>query len=112
MRRSARLLIALLLLWPASARADEVVFVDGTRQTDCTVTEETHQLVAYTIPIPGRTRPGDRLGAIPGTVPALIGTVTGCAFRDRCTHATAECAAEPPVQVDGDHAWACMRGAA
>lgn len=55
MRRSARLLIALLLLWPASARADEVVFVDGTRQTDCTVTEETHQLVAYTIPIPGRT---------------------------------------------------------
>ncbi len=64
------------------------------------------------IPIPGRTRPGDRLGAIPGTVPALIGTVTGCAFRDRCVHVTVECAGEPPVQAEGEHAWVCVRGPA
>jgi peptide/nickel transport system ATP-binding protein len=64
------------------------------------------------IPIPGRTRPGERLGAIPGTVPALIGTVTGCAFRDRCAHVVAECTNEPPVQVEGEHVWACVRGPA
>ncbi len=64
------------------------------------------------IPIPGRTQPGARLGAIPGTVPALIGTVTGCAFRDRCAYAVADCAGEPPVRMAGDHGWACVRGAA
>jgi peptide/nickel transport system ATP-binding protein len=64
------------------------------------------------IPVPGRTRAGERLGAIPGTIPALIGTVTGCAFRDRCALAVPECAAEPPNHLDGDHGWACVRGAA
>jgi peptide/nickel transport system ATP-binding protein len=44
------------------------------------------------IPIPGRTRSGERLGAIPGLVPNLIGEMTGCAFRNRCPDAFAECA--------------------
>ena len=64
------------------------------------------------IPVPGRTRAGERLGSIPGTIPALIGTVTGCAFRDRCALAVPECAAEPPTHREGDHGWACVRGAA
>ncbi|MBL8830771.1 MAG: ABC transporter ATP-binding protein [Rhodospirillales bacterium] len=63
------------------------------------------------IPVPGRTLPGERLGSIPGNIPALIGTVTGCAFRDRCALADASCAAEPPRHLAGDHGWACVRGA-
>ncbi len=31
------------------------------------------------IPVPGRTPPGEHLGAIPGIVPSLIGDVRGCA---------------------------------
>lgn len=40
---------------PRAARADEVVFADGTRQTGCVVTEETHAVVAYTIPLAGQS---------------------------------------------------------
>jgi peptide/nickel transport system ATP-binding protein len=65
------------------------------------------------IPVPGRTAPGGRLGAIPGTVPSLIGEIRGCAFRDRCAYAIAACAA--PVEVrstasqDGEsHDWRCV----
>ncbi len=38
------------------------------------------------IPIPGRTKRGEHLGAIPGMVPSLVGELTGCSFRDRCRH--------------------------
>jgi peptide/nickel transport system ATP-binding protein len=44
------------------------------------------------IPIPGRTRPGQPLGVIPGLVPSLIGELRGCAFRERCPHAMPACA--------------------
>lgn len=44
------------------------------------------------IPIPGKTERGGRLGSIPGLVPSLIGDMSGCAFRDRCAHATSACA--------------------
>ncbi|NIY99020.1 ABC transporter ATP-binding protein, partial [Salipiger sp. HF18] len=47
------------------------------------------------IPVPGRTRPGTPLPAIPGRVPGLIGSVTGCAFRDRCALAGDGCASDP-----------------
>ena len=40
--------------------------------------------------IPSR-RQGARLGAIPGIVPSLIGTSTGCLFRNRCGEAIAAC---------------------
>jgi len=59
------------------------------------------------IPIPGRTPPGERLGAIPGIVPSLIGEVQGCAFRDRCSYAFAECAVAVPWRAEGDHGWRC-----
>ncbi|HET8608109.1 MAG TPA: ABC transporter ATP-binding protein [Burkholderiales bacterium] len=44
------------------------------------------------IPIPGKTRPGELLGSIPGTVPTLIGDTAGCTFRNRCSHVQPECA--------------------
>jgi peptide/nickel transport system ATP-binding protein len=44
------------------------------------------------IPIPGKTRRGARLGAIPGVVPSLVGEMTGCAFRNRCRFTEARCA--------------------
>jgi peptide/nickel transport system ATP-binding protein len=60
------------------------------------------------IPVPGRTPPGERLGAIPGTVPALIGHFTGCAFRDRCSHARPACAASVPLHAAASHEWRCV----
>ncbi|MBB5392019.1 MULTISPECIES: ABC transporter ATP-binding protein [unclassified Herbaspirillum] len=53
------------------------------------------------IPVRGKTLPGSRLQAIPGVVPSLVGNVTGCAFRNRCTLADAGCEAEPPMAARG-----------
>lgn len=44
------------------------------------------------IPVPGKTKPGEHLGSIPGMVPTLIGELRGCSFRDRCPYAHAPCA--------------------
>jgi peptide/nickel transport system ATP-binding protein len=61
------------------------------------------------IPVPGRTRAGERLGVISGTVPSLIGDLGGCLFRDRCEHAVPRCALPPPQHTDArDHAWRCI----
>lgn len=43
------------------------------------------------IPIPGKTKPGEHLGSIPGIVPTLVGDLQGCAFADRCAHARDIC---------------------
>jgi len=64
------------------------------------------------IPVPGATRPGDRLGVIRGIVPSLIGDVGGCAFRDRCDFAQPVCARTVPVRSDGGHDWRCILGEA
>jgi peptide/nickel transport system ATP-binding protein len=65
------------------------------------------------IPVPGRTRPGETLGVIPGVVPSLVGDVHGCPFRDRCPHARPQCALEPPHRVDAEaHGWRCILEAA
>lgn len=59
-----------------------------------------HPLHPYTrgllecIPVPGKTKPGDKLGSIPGIVPTPIGDLWGCSFRNRCSFAAPECAAE------------------
>jgi peptide/nickel transport system ATP-binding protein len=60
------------------------------------------------IPVPGRSAPGGRLGAIPGTVPSLIGDVRGCAFRDRCGYAASACAEPVAVRSQIDHDWRCV----
>ena len=62
------------------------------------------------IPIPGRTRPGEHLGSIPGMVPSLIGKIEGCAFRNRCPHAFSPCATKEVTlaEVSGAHAYRCL----
>ena len=61
------------------------------------------------IPVPGRTRRGERLGSIPGIVPSLIGAVRGCAYRSRCDMAVAACAGEVPRRRrEADHAYRCV----
>ncbi len=62
------------------------------------------------IPIPGRTVPGEPLGAIRGQVPNLIGKLEGCAFRNRCDFATAECMADIAlVHPEPAHDVRCVR---
>jgi peptide/nickel transport system ATP-binding protein len=67
----------------------------------------TRSLMA-SIPVPGRTAPGERLGAIPGTVPSLVGEMRGCAFRDRCAYATAACAETVAFRREAGHDWRCV----
>jgi oligopeptide/dipeptide ABC transporter ATP-binding protein len=52
--------------------------------------------------LPGAA-PGDRLGAIPGTMPGLRAVPPGCAFHPRCALAEPRCAAEVPrLRAVGD----------
>jgi len=61
------------------------------------------------IPVPGRTKPGAELGAIPGIVPSLVGDLVGCSFRERCAHAQTICAADPPVRTAAaGRSWRCV----
>ena len=61
------------------------------------------------IPVPGRTAPGSRLGSIPGVVPSLAGELRGCAFRERCPHARAECSQRIPLRDEGaGRRWRCI----
>ena len=43
------------------------------------------------LPVPGKTKPGEHLGSIPGIVPTPIGEQTGCVFQNRCTHVFGDC---------------------
>src|SRR6056297_473295 len=63
------------------------------------------------IPIPGQTRRGEHLGAIPGIVPSLIGEIQGCHFASRCDYATDICRDEPihlRASDDTDHRYRCV----
>ncbi len=61
------------------------------------------------IPVPGKTEPGGRLGTIPGTVPSMVGPQHGCAFRDRCSYAQAQCESVIPVYHDASgQRWQCI----
>ena len=64
------------------------------------------------IPVPGRSKPGEHLGSIPGMVPSLVGRVKGCAFRARCDVAEEACtAAIPERRMECGHAWRCIHQA-
>ncbi|NIZ11918.1 ABC transporter ATP-binding protein [Phaeobacter sp. HF9A] len=60
------------------------------------------------IPQPGKTERGAPLGTIPGIVPSLIGDVSGCVFRTRCAHASADCRGPIPLRGDDSHAFKCV----
>ena len=61
------------------------------------------------IPIPGRTAPGGKLGAIAGVVPSLIGEFEGCGFRDRCDFAQAACAQTIAMKSSASgQRWRCI----
>jgi peptide/nickel transport system ATP-binding protein len=63
--------------------------------------------------IPARNRPGARLPAIPGMVPAPGARGDGCAFADRCPAAVARCGAELPrlTSTGDDREVACWNTA-
>ncbi|WP_072385905.1 ABC transporter ATP-binding protein [Hyphomicrobium sp. CS1BSMeth3] len=64
------------------------------------------------IPIPGKTKRGERLGTIPGMVPSLVGQIQGCHFAGRCNYVIDECRAAPiPLEAtpDGGHEVRCIR---
>jgi peptide/nickel transport system ATP-binding protein len=64
------------------------------------------------IPIPGRTRRGERLGVIPGVVPSLVGKTRGCHFASRCPYAAEVCRAGPVALTAGaapGHRVRCLR---
>jgi len=62
------------------------------------------------IPIPGRTRPGAALGTIPGVVPALLGDLHGCAFRDRCRETQPACQSTIALRaLPTGQQWRCIR---
>ncbi len=67
------------------------------------------------IPVPGRTRRGERLGTIPGMVPSLVGRMQGCHFAGRCPYAIDACrGSDVPLEGvrDGDpHLVRCIRHA-
>lgn len=61
------------------------------------------------IPIPGKTPAGGKLGTIPGVVPALMGELHGCAFRDRCEFASPACGSAIPLRTAREvHSWRCV----
>jgi peptide/nickel transport system ATP-binding protein len=61
------------------------------------------------IPVPGRSRRGTPLGAIPGIVPTPIGPLTACQFRNRCPQAIPACGEAPvPLFAEGGHAYRCI----
>ncbi|HYS68317.1 MAG TPA: ABC transporter ATP-binding protein [Paraburkholderia sp.] len=61
------------------------------------------------IPVRGKTAPGSHLDAIPGVVPSLVGEISGCAFRNRCSLARDACAqTQPFVETESGHHARCM----
>ena len=66
------------------------------------------------IPVPGKTRRGEKLGTIPGMVPSLIGEMRGCHFAGRCPYVVEACReSEVPLEPGGapDHLVRCIRHA-
>lgn len=52
------------------------------------------------IPVPGETEQGERLGYIPGVVPRQVGALEACGFVDRCPYAASACRAGPVAMRD------------
>ncbi len=60
------------------------------------------------VPVPGKVKRDEPLGAIRGTVPRIGPGFEGCAFRDRCDFANASCARAIPRHTAGaNHEYLC-----
>jgi peptide/nickel transport system ATP-binding protein len=76
-----------------------------------------HPLHPYTkglmecIPVPGKTKSGEELGAIPGIVPTPIGELWGCSFRNRCSFAKPVCATKglELTKISDERSFRCIR---
>ena len=63
------------------------------------------------IPIPGKTKRGEYLGAIPGIVPNLVGHMDGCHFAGRCPYVHRPCGSgniELRPARDSTHEYRCV----
>jgi peptide/nickel transport system ATP-binding protein len=60
------------------------------------------------VPVPGKIRPGHRLGSIPGVVPRITASFQGCGFRERCPQAAEACMrAIAPASAGTEHGYLC-----
>jgi len=57
--------------------------------------------------LPSRAAPGRDLVQIPGSTPSLMALPSGCAFRERCTHATDICSTAPAQTIEDRRTWRC-----
>ena len=57
--------------------------------------------------LPSRAAPGKDLLQIPGSTPSLTALPSGCAFKDRCAHATSACDQAPAQTFAGARTWRC-----
>ena len=61
------------------------------------------------IPVPGRLGRDGQLTTIPGVVPRIGSDFVGCGFRDRCRHATPQCARPlPEHRAAPEHRYLCV----
>lgn len=59
--------------------------------------------------IPGKVAPNSHLGVIRGSVPSLVGEISGCAFYGRCPYGTALCRdGEIDMEADDGVAYRCI----
>ncbi len=63
------------------------------------------------IPIPGKTKRGAHLGAIPGIVPNLVGKMDTCHFASRCPYVDDKCLSGPVdlrAAFEASHQYRCV----
>ena len=58
--------------------------------------------------VPANNPPGRPLRQIAGMTPSLATLPSGCAFRERCTHAQTDCAQPIVESVVGERTWRCI----
>ncbi|HWL29280.1 MAG TPA: ABC transporter ATP-binding protein [Burkholderiaceae bacterium] len=91
--------------------AGEIVEQGDTQDVFRTPTHPYTQGLLDCVPIPGRLRPGERLGFIPGQVPNLMSGSKGCMFRNRCGFAMPQCVEASVPLVSGSepgHRYRCL----
>jgi peptide/nickel transport system ATP-binding protein len=90
--------------------AGEIVETGTAREVFSRPTHPYTQGLLRCIPVPGKTGRRARLGSIPGMVPSLVGTIHGCAFRNRCPHAFEDCAEARVAltEISSGRAYRCL----